>query len=178
MLDKIFAIIIILAALHGHKDEERLKQVATDIWDVSAKFQPFCGPKAREATALALLSIADHESGWHPKVQNCTYGQKDPAISLFALNGTVAFGGHSKKEICNDNKLATILAANVLMLFKACGTSICLFQGYASGDAGIKSLAANQLNTTFLSQLYKQNIVVGYKDKCLYADEIKKKTKK
>lgn len=175
MLERIIAIIIFLAALHGHKDEDRLKQVATDIWEVSATVQPFCGPKAREATAIALLSIADHESGWHPKVQNCTYGQKDPAISLFALNGSVAFGGHSKKEICKDNKLAATLAANVLMLFKSCGTSICLYRGYASGDASVKSDAANQLNATFLTQLYKQQIVVGYKNKCLYAEEIKKK---
>lgn len=174
MLSRLISIIFILAALHGHKDEERLKQVATDIWETSETIQPFCGPKAREATALALVSIAEHESGWHPKVQNCTYGQKDPAISLFALNGPVAFGGYSKKEICSNNKLATKLSAKSLMLFKGCWTSACLFRGYASGNAATKSKAADEIEYIFQIRLKKEKLFVIYKNKCLYANDIKK----
>lgn len=173
MLDRLIAIILILAALHGQKDIGRLTQVANDIWKVSETVQPFCGPKAREATALALVSIANHESGWVLGVQDCTYKKKDPAISLFALNGPVAFAGYSKKEICNDNKLAARLSLQILMLFKRCGTTLCMMQGYASGNTSIKSIAANELDSTFFRRLISEHIVIVYKNGCLYADEVK-----
>jgi hypothetical protein len=174
MLARLAVIVGQLAAAHGHHDSARLDAVARDIWTAAGERPAYCGDDttdaAQYATALALVGIARHESGLHPKVQNCTFGQKDPAISLFALNGPVAFDGHSKREICGDNALAARLSAKALARMRGSGDVLTQAQGYASGDTRVKSKAAREIADQIATLHMRERIVVGYKNQCLTAE--------
>jgi len=169
MLPRIVAVVMALATLHGFQDAPRLRQVAQDIWDASGTVQAFCGPAAREATAWALVSIGDHESGWDPRVQNCTWPRGNPADSLWQLEGIVARDGHTRAEVCSDNALAAQLAAKALGRFKRCGDLGCMFRGYASGNTATQSKAARELESAFALRISREGFTVSYVNGCLTA---------
>lgn len=174
MLARLAVIVAHLGAAHGHHDTARLEAVARDIWTASGERPAYCGDDttdaAQYATALALVGIARHESGLHPLVQSCRFGQKDPAISLFALNGPVAFDGHSKRAICADNLLASRLAAKALARFKGCGDVLTQAQGYASGDTTVRSKAAREIADLIATLQWRERIRVIYRHNCLTAE--------
>jgi hypothetical protein len=173
MLARLAVIVAAIGASHGHHDSARLERVATDVWQAAVERPAYCSDPSTDAgqyaTALALTGIATHESGWHPKVQACTYGQRDPAISLFALNGPVAFDGHSKRAICADNMLAARLSAKVLERFKGCHDVSCQARGYASGDTRVRSDAAREIADQIATLHWRERIFVTYIDGCLTA---------
>lgn len=175
MLARLTAVVLSLAAHHGHHDEARLRGVADDIWRAAGERPAYCGEgdAAQYATALALVGIADHESKLHPKVQVCTYGQADPAIILFALLGPVAMQGHTKREVCSDNALASRLAAGVLARMKGCGDVLTQAQGYASGDTKVKSKAAKEIADLIVTLQWRERIFVSYRNSCLTAAYVK-----
>ena len=103
---------------------------------------PFVGPAAEQATAIALLEIAWHESGFRSKVETCVINGDPPrkgsppseglAISLFQLQsnnhedlflkGGFVAGTHtprpkrySRETICQSNAIAARLALHALM---------------------------------------------------------------
>ncbi len=115
------------AVVHEHTAEDRI---------------PFVGPAAEQATALALLEIAWHESGYRSKVETCLINGDPPrkgaplseglAISLFQLQANNHFdlfvmGGfvagtrtprpkrYDRETICQSNALAARLALHALM---------------------------------------------------------------
>jgi hypothetical protein len=79
----------------------------------------FARDVAREAATLdegfALVATAVIESGLRDEVGDCrVVGDNGRAWSYFQLNADVWKDGHTKKEICTSNPLATRLALRAL----------------------------------------------------------------
>lgn len=174
MLARLAVIVSHLAAAHGHHDTARLDAIARDVWQAAGERPAYCGDPetdaAQYATSLALVGIATHESGWHPAVQDCTYGQQDPAIGLFALNGPVAFDGHSKRSICANNLLSAKLAAKAFGRFIGCGSVLVQAQGYASGDTRVRSKAAREIAEYVATLHWRERLQIVYRHNCLTAE--------
>lgn len=138
----------VMAYCYGNPPRERrvcriAREVAAVVDEHAAQDRiPFQGPAAQQATALALLEIAWHESGFRSKVENCTINGDPPrrgaplseglAISLFQLQANnhedlfitegVRAGTriprpkkYSRASICKSNALAAKLALHALM---------------------------------------------------------------
>jgi hypothetical protein len=99
---------------------------------------PFRGPWARQATALALVAIAWHESGFAADVADCRrLGAFEPSISAFQLHGPWAWGPYTKAQICRSPRRAAERALFVLAHHGVrCRTPARWFSGYASGNCG------------------------------------------
>jgi hypothetical protein len=153
----------ILSLVHptAQRDINRLSTVAADIAlavDMAPSL-PFSGPAAREATALALVAIAGHESGFQARYATCAstgdrLAHHGPAegrsISLWQLMRGWAWGEYSRAEICpetptDSRPLAAWLALRVLRLHGArCRRVQSWFNGYAAGDCSVRSAAATR----------------------------------
>jgi protein tyrosine phosphatase (PTP) superfamily phosphohydrolase (DUF442 family) len=165
------ALILALASRHTpvlEADEYRLQAVAQEIWEAAGEVQAFCGTAAREATSLALASIAEHESGWDERVQDCrrTGGQ---AISLYQLEQP-AWAGHRRADICADNELAARLAATALARGKGRADVRELFGSYASGGTPPRNRAGDEIASLYASLSARAGVVTRYKDGCLTAE--------
>jgi transglycosylase-like protein with SLT domain len=114
---------------------------------------PFDGPAAKEASAVLLAAIARNESGYDPRVRNCTRrGDHGRSISVFQLIQGPSRGGYSELEICTNPQLAAKLALEVLGWYKHLGSSLLMLQGYAAGDPSAVSDAATRTYDFFVSQ--------------------------
>lgn len=132
---------------NGFVKEQRSCRIARELSEVveehaNAGRIPFQGPKAKEATVLALLEIARHESGFREKVEDCRITGDPPskhakideglAISMFQLQSNSRFDlfkkagmfpgtrrprprFYSREEVCKSNPLAARLALHALM---------------------------------------------------------------
>lgn len=128
-------------------DERRVCRIAREVAEVvdehaSHDRVPFAGPMAKQATVLALLEIAWHESGFRSKVEDCRITGDLPtrhskiteglAVSLFQLQANSredlfevsgVFAGTkkprpkrwSREAVCKSNRLAVRLARHALM---------------------------------------------------------------
>lgn len=99
-------------------DEAHLAEVATDIASVvEAPDAPllFEGPARREATALLLVAIAAHESGFSRAIDRCEKrGDGGRSRTMWQLIGKVHLAGRSYEEVCQDRRLAARLALAAL----------------------------------------------------------------
>ena len=132
---------------NGFVQEQRSCRIARELSEVveehaDAGHIPFQGPKAKEATVLALLEIARHESDFREKVEDCRITGDPPskhakideglAISMYQLRSNSwydlfkkagVFPGTShprprsylREEVCRSNPLAARLALHALM---------------------------------------------------------------
>lgn len=122
---------------------------------------PFDGPAAKEASAVLLAAIARSESGFDPRVRNCTRrGDHGRSISVFQLMDGPSRGGYSEREICTNPQLAAKLALEVLGWYKDLGSSLLMLQGYAAGGPFTVSDAATQTYGFFVSQRSANEIKV------------------
>jgi hypothetical protein len=149
---------------------------------------PFSGPAAQQATVLALLEIAWHESGFRSKVEDCTITGDLPAkwskpnegraVSLFQLQSNNWYDlfemtktkpprhrWHKRDAICKSNPLATRLALGALMrqAMTARGTTKPagvqgMFYTYASGKGG--KTKAGQEHVLQFEAMMRQNGIV------------------
>jgi hypothetical protein len=73
--------------------------------------------------AIALSIVANYESDWRASVASCEVtGDDGRAVSIYQLHAH-HLHGHSREDVCKDNRLATRLAAQVLgQLHRAIGT--------------------------------------------------------
>lgn len=117
----------------------RACRIAQDIITTvdAASRLPFDGDAAKEAADVLLLSVAFHESGLRESVENCSYCEQNKlacdggrSMSMFQLMTGRAWMGHTKDEICTDNRLATKLALRWLTHFSRGGTTP-MFRSYA-----------------------------------------------
>jgi hypothetical protein len=173
MLSRFISIVAALASHHGHHDTARLDSVARDIYAAAESAPIYCAAEgtdaAEYATALTLAGIVEHEAGWHPRVQGCTY-RGDPALSLFALYGPAAMQGHSRAEVCGNNLLAATLSIQVLARYRAAGSLLTLARGYAAGDSRVVSRAAKEIADLIATLLWRERLTVAYRDRCLTAE--------
>jgi hypothetical protein len=108
---------------------------------------PFTGPNATELLALAAAAVAVHESNLAARVIACEVnGDEGRSVTAFQLMRGVAWGGHTREEICPSGPLAAYLAVGILQAHAArCArTPIEMFRGYASGSCAKKSAAAER----------------------------------
>jgi len=173
MLD-LAPIVIGLALAHGHKDTDRLRGVAEDITSVSAESTLFCGPRQADATALALVAVAEHESGFWRRVQDCSvcdgvtgWCDRGRSISLWQLHvGSGAWQGFTRAEVCSNNDIAARLALRILERHRKASHPASLFFGYARGA---RIGAGREMFDIFSTLIRKAGIVVTYRDGCLHA---------
>lgn len=154
-------------------DRTRLHGIAQDIWTVSeaAEGKPFQCEKAKEAAALALVTIAYHESGFWEKVQDCSVCYRGSkwcggglAITLFQLEGDVARGGYTRAELCASNAKAAERALAVLGNYRRAGSVGAMFDGYARGGVGsVRSTPAIEMDQIFATFARRAEIRVGYR---------------
>lgn len=175
-----FSALVLALALHRDKmvDPSWAAGVANDQWQSAAKEADqrdpmMCGPEATAGIALALLAVAQHESGLWRSVQDCSVcvpGQwcdNGRSISLYQLHvGSGAWGDFPREAICSDNRLATDLALRVLRRHRKASDPAHLFIGYARG--GLRK-AGPEMAAIFTGLLLKTGIVVKYVDGCLHA---------
>lgn len=102
---------------------------------------PFDGPAAERASDVLLLAVAFHESGLREDVQDCTYcdrvrGSCDVgrSMSMYQLMRGYSWMGHTKEQLCTDNRLASRLALRVLTRFSKGGPQA-MFRAYAGCSA-------------------------------------------
>jgi len=170
-VEVLFAVILMLAGAHGKapEDQMRLHQVAADTWaeveSTPVESLPFVGEAAREATALALVAAADHESGYWSKVQDCSacfrgsqYCDKGLSITLYQLReGSGAWGKHTREELCADNRLATQQALKHLLRTRRAGTTLSLMRGYARGG---RRQAGPEMDALFWTAARKAGVTI------------------
>lgn len=105
---------------------------------------PFAGPRAREASVAALVAVAVGESRLSAAVADCRrVGSDHPSIGSWQLHGRMALGPYDRETICSSSRRGAERALWVLSYHAArCGSGVKAFRGYASGDCGVKSRAA------------------------------------
>lgn len=192
------------ATLNGIATERRVCRIAREVASVvnehaSSNRLPFQGPAAQQATSLALLEIAWHESGFRAKVEDCRITGDLPArwshitegraISLFQLQSNNWFDlfemsktkpprhiWHKRNAICESNLLATRLALHALMrhAVKSRGTTIPasvsgMFYTYASGKSG-KTKAGREHVEQFEAMMRKHGIVFVPKNGAMWVE--------
>lgn len=171
----LFIVLALVTRARGeitNEERARLAQVTEDIVAVveereAAGTLPFDGDAAADATALALVAIEWHESGFHADVSDCSrcklggiWCDGGRAISGFQMQSN-AWQGHSRKEICRDHKLAAKLALDALSRPKASADG--LFRGYASGNSALHTRAGKELYAGFMSLAGKRKMTVHHK---------------
>ena len=174
--------------------ERRVCRIAREVAAVVASHSfddriPFTGPAASQATVLALLEIAWHESGFRSKVENCDITGDLPAkwskinegraISLFQLQSNNWYDlfemtntkprrhvWHKRDAICKSNPLAARLALHALMRQAMTargstkpGSVQGMFFTYASGKGG-KTKAGMEHIVQFEAMLRQNGIVL------------------
>lgn len=156
----------ILSVPRADADRARLSAVANDVATVATE-APF---GSKEATALALVAIAQHESGFAADVQTCRRnGDGGRSVSLWQLQGPWAWDGHTRAEVCASPELAATLALGVLSRHARCGTYGGMFRGYASGSCATKSDAGEALCRSWVRLLGR----AGYSATCDGAKGVK-----
>lgn len=105
---------------------------------------PFTGPDARRQAVAALVSIAYGESRFSAAVADCRrVGSDHGSVGLYQLWGWLAWGPYRRAELCASPLRQAERALWVLSFHAArCGSIAKAFRGYASGDCGVKSAAA------------------------------------
>lgn len=105
---------------------------------------PFAGPDARRKTVAALVAIAYGESRLSAAVADCRrVGSDHPSLGSWQLHGRMALGPYARATICSSPRRGAERALWVLSYHAArCGSIRKAFRGYASGDCGVKSDAA------------------------------------
>src|SRR5262245_52971815 len=95
----VLAAILSLARPPVADDTTRLTQIASDVTAVVEEPGApvlFDGPAGREATALLLVAIAAHESGFAPKVDACLErGDGGRSRTMWQLMGALHLQGHT-----------------------------------------------------------------------------------
>lgn len=145
---------------------ERYRGIATEISSAveTAEQYPFEGPAAKTASAIALATIAQHESSYREAVRSCRVrGDGGQSISLFQLYRGRSWFGHSSTEICEDPVLAGKLALNVLDWYSTSRSLTSLFQGYTSGKRSITSWSATSTRRDFEKQLKVNGIKLQFR---------------
>lgn len=120
-------------------DLDRLKEIASDVRNVvEDEGTLFEGPKAEEATELALWAVMYNESGLRRDVELCkgshSRGDHGSSVGLPQLFKGPNWEGHSAEAICSDRNLQITLALHVLQKAKRCGSVSGMFGGYNAGD--------------------------------------------
>lgn len=142
------------------EDLPRLKQVAATI--VSVTKEKGCIVSTDEdcelTTAMALVGIDFHESGFASDVQDCSkcvlggaycdHGRAQTAFQLQYNN----WGGHTRNEICADFNLATSLAYDALA--KGKGSWKNKFRVYAGRAKSGKELQDVHESLLFFARKY------------------------
>jgi hypothetical protein len=125
---------------------------------------PFDGPAAKEASAIALASIAKNESDFRQEVRDCRIkGDNGRSISVFQLIRGPGRLKYSEKDICLDDELAARLSLNVLTWYKHTGATKFMFQGYGTGYANLTSQGARNQNDYFTWAIAKNKIKISRK---------------
>jgi hypothetical protein len=160
---------------------------------------PFQGPAAQQATSIALLEIAWHESGFRSKVEDCRITGDLPtrhskineglAVSMFQLQANnredlFEFAQtkpprprrYSREAVCSSNVLAAKLALHALMrhAVKSRGTTIPasvsgMFFTYASGKSG-KTKAGQEHVEQFEAMTRKHGLVLVPKNGAMWVE--------
>jgi hypothetical protein len=163
-------------------DKMRLHGVAQDIWAAADALpdnrQPFQGEAGKEASAVALVTVSFHESGFWSKVQDCSicfpgsaWCDRGRSVSLFQLReGSSSWGAYTRAELCEDNAKAAERAMVVLSRHRRSPLPVTLFDAYARGGAGIKpGQAALEMSRYFDQFSKKAGIRVSYKNGAMQA---------
>lgn len=105
---------------------------------------PFAGPRAREKAVAALVGIAYGESRLDARVADCRrVGSDHDSLGSWQLLGRMALGPYTRTEICASPRRGAERALWVFSYHAArCGSAVKAFRGYASGDCGVRSRAA------------------------------------
>lgn len=144
-----------LLALHTPPTEADARAAAPIIVSV-AEDRPLWpvptldGAESPEAAATAALvgAIGFHESRFQPDVIGCRVRGPGGSVTAYQLLGSHALGGWTVAEVCASPEIATRAALRVLELHRN-RCSACVpaqwVAGYASGDPGKGSKAANEI---------------------------------
>lgn len=177
-LDILFGVILMFASAHGQSsdDQMRLRAVAQDYWEAveAAPRTPIHGEAGKEASALALVALAAHESHFWSKVQDCSacvmggeFCDHGLSVTAFQLReGSGAWGVYTREQLCESNVLATERALILLNRHRKAGSTLGLFKGYAHGG---RRQAAKEMDEMYAYAIRKAGIIVKFSDNQLWA---------
>jgi hypothetical protein len=126
----------------------RLEPVAHAIAEEAAVAPLWPGDDGVRRTALVLVAIAWHESGFREEVRTCAVrGDGGASLGTTQLHRGFAWFGHTAEEICGSDALQARLALRVLGVHRGRGVAseAGLLRAYASGDAGRDTRAGREL---------------------------------
>lgn len=165
-----FCIAALCSLVDCSQDADRLHGIAIDVASAveSAEVLPFDGDAAKEATALALIGTAFHESKFRADVQDCSLCSGKTAwcdhgrsVSIYQL---MLWRKSDRAKVCASNAAATKAAlATLVKHARYSGSSRSMFCGYASGDPGRCGKAANRLYKGFLKRVADNGITVDWR---------------
>jgi hypothetical protein len=146
-------ILALLVALVGPSagSPAGLEPVAAAIAEEAAGAPLWPGDEGVRRTALVLLAIGVHESGFRPAVRSCAVrGDGGKSLGAYQLFGRWAWGGLEPDAVCSSDALQAHLALRVLARHRERGVAseAGLLRAYASGSAGKDTRAGRELAAT------------------------------
>lgn len=169
MKELVLAAVLSLAQEPVRADVARLEAIAEDVAAVAgARDAPvvFDGPAGREATALLLVAIAAHESGFAADIDRCERrGDRGSSRTMWQLIGPVHLKGRSKHEVCSDRRLAARLALEALADARARSpgaTPQQILNEYASGDRGFESPQSRRTCSMWQTRAERLGLIGAY----------------
>jgi hypothetical protein len=136
---------------------QRIGGIVADVCAVSESAPMVAGPDGATVTALALSAIAWHESRMSARVQRCE-GRPLPSVTLWQLEGRVAFGGHTRTELCADTRLAASGALAMLGRYSRRGSWHARFAGYHDGS--MSTVAGDEMAAILAVMLRRTGLLV------------------
>lgn len=126
----------------------RLEGVAQDICAEAQNRPIISGEMGPAASALALYAVAAHESGFWGKVQDCSackpgsiWCDQGRSVTLYQLQGPVAWGPYDRQQLCESNARATERAASILRRHRKASDVVRFFRGYAGAPRRAAEMA-------------------------------------
>ena len=153
--------------------------IATDIATVSTATPIYNGPRAAEATALTLVAVAQTESGFWGKVQDCSvcyhgsqWCDRGRSVTIYQLQGPVAWGNYTREQLCTNNRLATERAHAILYRFRTSASTVALFDAYMRGGQLrlLPSKGARQKDKALQYHLGKRGIRLSWRNGGMWAE--------
>ena len=127
---------------------------------------PFRGPARLEASAMVLVAIAHHESGFRPGIYDCSLCDGSTArcdhgrsVSIYQMQKS-AWQGWDRESVCEDNHIASYLALSWYTRFSG-GSAKSSFRSYAGCIPELDCKGGDGLTSDLEKALKKAHIQVN-----------------
>jgi len=155
-------------AICSNEAQAHLCTIASDVSGVvgQASRLPFNGPAKYEASAMVLVSIANHESHFRSGIYDCSLCDGKTArcdhgrsVSIYQMQRS-AWQGFDRQSVCEDDFIASYLAFRWYLKF-ASPSPKSSFRGYAGCQLDLDCKGADGITADFEKVLRKAHLFLN-----------------